>query len=53
MFNLVAENLHYAEGPRWRDGNLYFSDFFLKSVMSIDSSGNQKKLADVPNQPTG
>ncbi len=53
MFKLVAENLHYAEGPRWRDGNLYFSDFFLKSVMSIDSSGNQKKLADVPNQPSG
>ena len=25
---LLFEGIHFGEGPRWRDGRLWFSDFY-------------------------
>ena len=52
-FKLEAENLYFAEGPRWHDNKLWFSDFYHKAVMTIDESGNLEKIVDIPNQPSG
>ena len=53
MFKLVAENLHFSEGPRWHDDRLWFSDFYHKAVMAVDEKGHIEKIVDIPNQPSG
>ncbi len=52
-FKLIADNLHFSEGPRWKDGKLWFSDFYHHAVMTADEMGNVEKIVDVPNQPSG
>ena len=52
-FKLIADKLHFSEGPRWRDGKLWFSDFYHHAVMTADEMGNVEKIVDVPNQPSG
>ena len=47
-FKLIADNLHFSEGPRWKDGKLWFSDFYHHAVMTADEMGNVEKIVDVP-----
>ena len=53
MFQLIAKNLHFSEGPRWHDNKLWFSDFYQHAVFNIDENHNIKKVVDIPNQPSG
>ena len=34
--DIVAEDLVFPEGPRWREGKLYFSDFLDQRVAALD-----------------
>ena len=36
---VVAEGLTYGEGPRWRDGKLWFSDMYADAVRTLDADG--------------
>jgi sugar lactone lactonase YvrE len=50
----VIDGLHFAESPRWRDGRLWFSDFFSGQVASVLPSGSDLRIeASVPQQPSG
>ncbi|MFS2292275.1 MAG: SMP-30/gluconolactonase/LRE family protein [Actinomadura sp.] len=50
----VAEGFHFLESPRWREGRLWFSDFYSHSVMSMREDGSDQRLeATVPEQPSG
>ena len=49
----IVEGLTFPEGLRWRDGRLWFSDFYSHAVYATDLSGNYEKIADVQNQPSG
>jgi sugar lactone lactonase YvrE len=49
----VLTNLSFPEAPRWRDGRLYFSDFYTKRVMATDPDGVHETIVEVPNQPSG
>ena len=53
MFNLLAENLNFGEGPRWHNDKLWFSDFYQHAVLTVDLNGNIEKIVDIPNQPSG
>ena len=53
QLDLIADGLSFAEGPRWRDGGLYFSDFYLYAVYRMSSEGELAVVAEVPNQPSG
>ena len=53
MFELIAENLHFSEGPRWYQNKLWFSDFYHHAVFCVDENKNLEKIVDVPNQPSG
>lgn len=35
----LLEGLTFAEGPRWRSGNLWFSDFYAREVIRVDELG--------------
>jgi sugar lactone lactonase YvrE len=49
----LATGLTFPEGPRWRDGKLWFSDFYSHAVHSIDLDGVLTKIYEVPGQPSG
>jgi sugar lactone lactonase YvrE len=50
---VVAESLGFLEAPRWRDGHLWFSDFYSRRVCSVDESGEITRHFYVPGQPSG
>ena len=49
----IAERLVFPEGPRWRDGKLWFSDMNAQKVMTVDLSGNLETVVTVPHNPSG
>jgi sugar lactone lactonase YvrE len=50
----VAEGFGFLEAPRWRDGRLWFSDFYTYRVLSMREDGSDlREEASVPQQPAG
>ncbi|MFI7547875.1 SMP-30/gluconolactonase/LRE family protein [Actinoplanes sp. NPDC049599] len=50
----VAEGFHFLEAPRWRDGRLWFVDFYDHLVRSAREDGSDLRTeAEVPGQPSG
>ncbi|MDA1311035.1 MAG: SMP-30/gluconolactonase/LRE family protein [Proteobacteria bacterium] len=49
----ILDGLTFAEGPRWRDGRLWFSDFYAFEVIAVDLEGNRETIVTVPEQPSG
>lgn len=49
----LLEGLTFPEGPRWRSGYLWFSDFYSNEVIQVDSVGKQRTVVVVPEQPSG
>jgi sugar lactone lactonase YvrE len=45
--------LSLTECPRWRDGRLYFSDFYTHRVLAVAMDGTAETIARVPQQPSG
>ena len=50
---LLIDGLGFPGGPRWHDGKLWFSDFVMKKIMTVDLEGTVKVIAEVPGQPSG
>lgn len=49
----LVQSLKFGEGPRWRNGKLWYSDFYAHHVRTVDLAGNVETIVDVPNQPSG
>ena len=50
----VVDRLHFAEGPRWHDGALWFSDMHAHQVLRTDLHGNVTVVAELPfDEPSG
>lgn len=49
----VLDGLAFPEGPRWHDGEFYFSDQHDRVVWAIGAEGRARPIADVPGQPSG
>ena len=45
----LASELTFPEGPRWRDGKLWFSDFYSHAVYSVNLASKMEKQFDVPD----
>ncbi len=43
----------FFEGPRWREGRWYVSDFYQHHVLAIDENGAAEEVLIVPQQPSG
>ncbi len=50
---VVLDGLTFPEGPRWRDGRLWFSDFYSHRVLAMDNDGTTETICEVPGQPSG
>ena len=54
MPTFLTGDLVFGEGPRWRDGVLWFSDMHGESVWTVDLSGRRSKVVDLPGRrPSG
>jgi sugar lactone lactonase YvrE len=51
--DVIADGLTFPEGPRWRDGKLWFSDFYSHRVLTVDLAGRVETVAQVAQQPSG
>ena len=49
----VYGGIDFGEGPRWRDGALWFSDFYQHVVRRWELDGTATVEATVPGQPSG
>lgn len=50
---LLAEGYSFLEGPRWRDGRLYASDFYTQRVLAFDPHGSASLICHVEGRPSG
>jgi sugar lactone lactonase YvrE len=53
MLKTLVSGLSFAEGPRWHEGRLYYSDFYRHVVEAVDLDGHVELIASVPTQPSG
>ena len=51
--SVLRDGLDFGEAPRWRDGRLWFSDFYRHAVFTLDEDGAEERVLDVPEQPSG
>lgn len=50
---VLAEGIYFGEGPRWRDGRLWFSDFQAHAVKSVSLAGDVRTELEIDDQPSG
>jgi sugar lactone lactonase YvrE len=50
---VLAEGIYFGEGPRWRDGRLWFSDFYAHAVKSVSLAGDLRTEIELDDQPSG
>ena len=50
---VLLDGLTFPEAPRWRDGRLWFSDFYSHRVMSVGLDGRAQTIVQVPQRPSG
>jgi sugar lactone lactonase YvrE len=50
---VLFDGITFPEGPRWRDGKLWFSDFYTLRVMTVDPGGHAETIVEVPQRPSG
>jgi sugar lactone lactonase YvrE len=50
---ILATGLYFGEGPRWREGRLWFSDFHAHAVMSVSLAGDLRTEFTIDDQPSG
>jgi sugar lactone lactonase YvrE len=50
---LLAEGFYFGECPRWRDGRLWFSDFYGHAVKSVSLAGDLRTEVKIDDQPSG
>jgi sugar lactone lactonase YvrE len=50
---VLVDGLVFPEGPRWHQGQLWFSDMHAHRVMRVGLDGRVEAVVDVPGQPSG
>lgn len=49
----LAHQVYFGEGPRWRNGRLWFSDFYAHRVCSVDLAGDLRTELELEGRPSG
>ena len=50
---VLLDGLAFAEGPRWHDEKLFFSDMQDCRILTVDLAGHVETVAEVPALPSG
>ncbi len=49
----LLEGGSFFEGPRWRDGRWWVSDFFRHRIITVDPGGREEHVLTVEGRPSG
>ncbi|HEY5207482.1 MAG TPA: SMP-30/gluconolactonase/LRE family protein [Roseiarcus sp.] len=49
----LCDGIYFGEGPRWKDGRLWFSDFYAKAVKSASPRGDVRVEVEIDDLPSG
>lgn len=53
-WELLVDGIDFAEGPRWHDGRLWYSDFYQATIYSVGADGDRRaEYANLPDRPSG
>jgi sugar lactone lactonase YvrE len=53
-WELLVDGIDFAEGPRWHDGRLWYSDFHQRTISSVDADGDRRtEYGELPDRPSG
>jgi sugar lactone lactonase YvrE len=50
---VLLDGLYFPEGPRWKDGALYFSDMHGRAVWRLTPQGRASKIGDFDDEVSG
>lgn len=50
---ILTKDVFFGEGPRWRAGRLWFSDFGARAVKSVSPAGDLRIEFTIDDQPSG
>jgi sugar lactone lactonase YvrE len=50
---VLTDGIYFGEGPRWRDGRLWFSDFYASAVKSVSPAGDLRTEIEIDDRPSG
>jgi sugar lactone lactonase YvrE len=50
---VLTGGIYFGEGPRWRDGRLWLSDFQAHAVKSVSLAGDLRTEFEIDDQPSG
>ena len=53
MLESLLDGLTFTEAPRWRDGRLWFSDFYTHRVLAVYPDGTVETILEIPQRPSG
>ncbi|MDP1793358.1 MAG: SMP-30/gluconolactonase/LRE family protein [Acidimicrobiales bacterium] len=52
--DLLVDGIDFGEGPRWHDGELWYSDFHQRAIYAVTPDGTRRTVhGDLPDQPSG
>lgn len=49
----LVGGVDFGEGPRWHDGELWYSDFYQQSVYRVNESGERTTVVEIDDRPSG
>ncbi len=52
-FETLVDGIDFGEGPRWRDGRLWWSDFYQHTISSVGPTGDRRVELEYAGQPSG
>ena len=50
---VLCEGIYLGDGARWRQGRLWFSDFFANAVKSVSLAGDLRTEVEIDDWPSG
>jgi sugar lactone lactonase YvrE len=50
---VLCGGVYFGEGPRWRQGRLWFSDFYGRAVKSVSLAGDVRLEVELDDSPSG
>jgi sugar lactone lactonase YvrE len=52
--DLVVDGVDFGEGPRWHEGELWYSDFFQRAIYAVSPDGTRRTVyGDLPERSSG
>jgi sugar lactone lactonase YvrE len=51
--SVVATGVFFGEGPRWHEGELWFSDFYANAIKALAPDGTLRVAHEFPGLPSG